>query len=100
MRQLLRRQTGGHVRDAGEPETADASGTRRDDLGYRGHCDSFCADRPAATFVMLENPRQRMPRARAAMTSGTVDMPTASAPSRWSMRISAGVSNEGPSRPA
>src|SRR2546426_6818265 len=37
MRQLLRRQTGGHVRDAREPETADASGTRRDDLGYRGH---------------------------------------------------------------
>src|SRR5207253_1537141 len=31
---------------------------------------------------------------------GTVDMPTASAPIRWSMRISAGVSNEGPSRPA
>src|SRR2546430_8268851 len=49
---------------------------------------------------MLENPRQRMPRARAAITSGTVDMPTASAPIRWSMRISAGVSNDGPSRPA
>src|SRR5882762_2160394 len=49
---------------------------------------------------MLENPRQRTPRARAAITSGTVDIPTASAPSRCSMRISAGVSNDGPSRPA
>jgi hypothetical protein len=33
-----------------------------------------------------------MPAARAAITSITVDIPTASAPSRSSMRISAGVS--------
>src|SRR5207245_2741562 len=45
-------------------------------------CDSFCADKPAATLVMLENPRHRSPRARAAITSGTVDIPTASAPIR------------------
>ena len=47
---------------------------------------------PAAGLVMAEKPRQRSPRARAAMTSSTVDMPTASAPSRSSIRISAGVS--------
>ena len=33
---------------------------------------------------------------RAAVTSGTVDMPTASAPSVRNTRISAGVSKEGP----
>src|SRR5437870_6454887 len=55
-------------------------------------CESGCADKPAARFVMVENPRQRMPRARAAITSGTVDIPTASAPIRCSIRTSAGVS--------
>ena len=50
------------------------------------------ADNPAARFVMVENPRQRIPRARAAITSGTVDIPTASAPIRCSIRTSAGVS--------
>src|SRR5579883_296607 len=42
----------------------------------------------------------RMPSARATSTSGTVDIPTASAPSDASMRISAGVSYDGPSTPA
>ena len=41
-----------------------------------------------------------MPMCRAASTSGTVDMPTVSAPSVRSMRISAGVSNAGPSQAA
>jgi hypothetical protein len=41
---------------------------------------------------MHEMPKQRMPSARATITSGTVDIPTASAPRRASMRISAGVS--------
>src|SRR2546430_15029350 len=27
-------------------------------------CDSVCADSPAAAFVTLENPRQRIPRAK------------------------------------
>src|SRR6266545_3593138 len=35
---------------------------------------------PAAGLVIEENPRHRIPRARAATTSGTVDIPTASAP--------------------
>ena len=37
---------------------------------------------------------------RAASTSGTVDMPTRSAPSVRIIRISAGVSNAGPSQAA
>ena len=51
---------------------------------------------PAAMFVTHEIARQRMPMCRAASTSGTVDIPTRSAPSVRSMRISAGVSNAGP----
>jgi hypothetical protein len=38
--------------------------------------------------------------ARAWMTSGTVDMPTASAPSFWSIQTSASVSHYGPIEPA
>src|SRR5439155_5501206 len=53
---------------------------------------------PAPGFVMMEKPRQRMPRDRATSTSGAVDIPTASAPSRSSMRTSDGVSYEGPRR--
>ena len=41
---------------------------------------------------MVETARQRSPRARATITSTAVDMPTASAPSRSAIRISAGVS--------
>ena len=47
---------------------------------------------PAAMFVMHDRPSTRIPMCRAAMTSGTVDMPTASAPRVRAMRISAGVS--------
>ena len=47
---------------------------------------------PAAMLVMQESPSTRMPMWRAAITSGTVDMPTASAPSVRNARISAGVS--------
>ena len=43
-------------------------------------------------LVMQESPTTRTPMWRAAITSGTVDMPTASAPSVRHMRISAGVS--------
>jgi hypothetical protein len=41
---------------------------------------------------MQEIPSTRRPSARATITSGTVDIPTASAPRRASIRISAGVS--------
>ena len=41
-----------------------------------------------------------MPMCRAAITSGTVDIPTRSAPSARMKRISAGVSNCGPSQAA
>ena len=45
---------------------------------------------------MAEMAATRRPWARAAITSGTVDMPTASAPQERNMAISAGVSYEGP----
>ena len=47
--------------------------------------------RPAARLVMVANARTRRPKARNANTSGTVDIPTASAPSHRKARISAGV---------
>src|SRR5439155_18893436 len=57
---------------------------------------SFCLRTPAAMLVMHEMARTRIPMCRTAITSGTVDMPTASAPSVRHMRISAGVSYDGP----
>src|SRR5690606_19972799 len=54
------------------------------------------SDMPAAMLVMVETAATRSPRKRARITSGTVDMPTASAPRIFSARISAGVSKEGP----
>ena len=47
-------------------------------------------------FVIVEIAATRSPRKRARITSGTFDMPTASAPSSFSARISAGVSKLGP----
>ena len=47
-------------------------------------------------FVMHEIPSTRIPMCRAAITSGTVDMPTASAPSARAILISAGDSYDGP----
>ena len=55
---------------------------------------------PAARFVTSDSPNTSTPAARAAMASRTVDMPTRSAPSVRSIRISAGVSKCGPVRPA
>ena len=49
-------------------------------------------ERPAARLVMQDTAATRTPMCRSAMTSGTVLMPTASAPRVRSMRISAGVS--------
>jgi hypothetical protein len=45
---------------------------------------------------MTEQAATRIPRNSARITSGTVDMPTAFAPMIRAMRISAGVSKEGP----
>lgn len=47
-------------------------------------------------LVTVEIAATLSPRKRARITSGTVDMPTASPPSSFSIRISAGVSKEGP----
>ena len=55
---------------------------------------------PAAMLVMTEKASTRILRKRARITSGTVDMPTASAPSTRAMRISAGVSKVGPENQA
>jgi hypothetical protein len=41
------------------------------------------ASMPHAMLVMQDSAATRTPRWRAAMTSGTVDMPTASAPAAW-----------------
>ena len=51
-------------------------------------------------FVTHEMARQRRPMWRAASTSGTVDIPTRSPPRARIIRISAGVSNAGPSQAA
>ena len=55
---------------------------------------------PAAALVMSESATTRSPSRRAAMASGTVDIPTASAPSLRSISDSAGVSYVGPATPA
>ena len=52
--------------------------------------------KPAAKLVTRLTATHDKPCSRARITSGTVDMPTRSAPSSLAMRISAGVSNEGP----
>src|SRR6476620_6052259 len=53
-------------------------------------------DIPAARLVMHEIPSVRMPWSRATIASGTVDIPTASAPHDLNILISAGVSYVGP----
>ena len=47
-------------------------------------------------LVIDRDRRDLSPRKRARITSGTVDMPTASAPRMRRARISAGVSKDGP----
>ena len=51
---------------------------------------------PSAKLVIAETAATRSPQCRATIVSWTVDMPTASAPSVWKARISAGVSKLGP----
>lgn len=51
---------------------------------------------PTPRLVTTAQPTTRRPQWRAMMHSGTVDMPTASAPSSFIIRTSAGVSKDGP----
>ena len=51
---------------------------------------------PSARLVIADTAATRRPQWRARIASGTVDMPTASAPSVRNARISAGVSKLGP----
>ena len=53
---------------------------------------SFTGNTPAAIFVTQLTPTTCMPQCPATIASGTVDMPTVSAPIMRNMRISAGVS--------
>ena len=53
---------------------------------------------PAAMLAQSVTPSTSYQQCTAAMASGTVDMPTASAPSTRAARTSAGVSNCGPGK--
>ena len=55
-------------------------------------CEIGAVERPQARFVMQLIPTTRISSARAVRTSGTVDIPIASAPRSESIRTSAGVS--------
>ena len=57
---------------------------------------SMVASMPDAMLTIRERPRVRIPAWAATIASGTVLIPTASAPSRYMALISAGVSNWGP----
>src|SRR4029079_15306447 len=59
-------------------------------------CESASPPIPSARVVIAETAATRRPQCRARITSGTVDMPTASARSVRKARISAGVSKLGP----
>ena len=55
-------------------------------------CESGLSEMPAARFVTRESPATFIPHAFANTASGTVDIPTTSAPCALYARISAGVS--------
>src|SRR5690606_18258139 len=57
---------------------------------------SCSSDSPAPILVIIEQPTTFSPQCLAIIQSGTLDMPTASAPMVCAMRISAGLSNVGP----
>ncbi len=59
-----------------------------------------CSGPPVAALVIADSPSTARPAWRAAITSSTVDMPTASAPAARSQRRSAEVSSDGPAMPA
>ena len=59
-------------------------------------CDGLAPSMPAARLVITDSPATRIPKRLARMVSGAVDMPTASPPITCAMRISAGVSKDGP----
>ena len=76
-----------------EQERLKPKGGRVRDHGYVAWChDSGLSCMPAAMFAMHDTPRTSSPMCRATIASGTVDMPTASAPRTRKARISAGVS--------
>ena len=67
--------------------------------GGRGAAARRAARRPATHrhwFVISDSPSTAMPACAATITSGTVDMPTASPPSRRMAAISEGDSYVGP----
>ena len=70
------------------PASAAAESTSSEDRGR--------SSTPAAMLVHRVKPSTSMPQWAAAMASGTVDLPTASAPSSRAARTSAGVSYWGP----
>ena len=59
-----------------------------------------CSGPPVAALVIAERPSTGIPACTAAITSSTVDMPTASAPAARRNRRSAEVSSDGPATPA
>ena len=59
---------------------------------------SFLGSTPAAMLEIRVKPSTSMPQWPAVMTSGAVDIPTASAPRIRAMRTSAGVSYWGPGK--
>ena len=83
-----RLQPGQHLGRAGNPSASPTDGPPR--APRRG--SAAAPVMPAARFVTSETPSTSAPAARAAIVSCTVDMPTRSAPSVRSIRISAGVS--------
>src|SRR5271154_4038286 len=77
------------------------SATRRDAaIASTSACSSARVARPAARLVRHESAATRTPMCRRAITSWTVLIPTAWAPSIRSILTSAGVSYCGPSTPA
>ena len=60
--------------------------------------ESLSGEIPAALLLIQERAQTFNPRACPKVASGTVDMPTASAPRIPKARISAGVSNAGPDK--
>ena len=75
------------------PHVASQSPTPHQRMGVSSASPSI---KPAARLVMPEITETRRPQCRAASTSGTVDMPTASAPRILNALIYAGVSKLGP----
>ena len=61
---------------------------------------TFCIFPGTPKSVMMETAKTGISICRATITSGTVDIPTVSAPILRTYKYSAGVYNEGPVNPA